>query len=186
MVAGNSTVYSRVIFPTTIVLLTLATHAVAQTSDTLIDIAQNAFRMSVVIELAGLFWIACEIVILFCMGVATRNLLMQPIPEKLSLTETDKRIAYAWIILFVSLSMAVLLRHVFVVPLPDALATIQGSGEGSMGLEIRSAYIIRARTHLFIWCLFITGWVALEIAIVVKGVSAYRTLRHLFHEREGA
>ena len=40
----------------------------------------------------------------------------------------------------------------------------------------------RTTLHLAIWSVFITGWVALEIAIVFAGLRAYRMLRGVLRE----
>lgn len=179
----RTTVHAVIIFAS----LTLSSLcATAQTNELLINSARKTFNTTVGIEFIGLFWIGCELAILFCLGVALRNLLAKPIPETLLLTRRDKRVALGYLIFFAILSVAILTRHLFIVPLPDAIRTIMESDSGEGVSEIKSAYIFRARTHLFIWFLFITGWAALEIAIVAKGVRAYRTLRQIFSEHQGA
>lgn len=178
---------SRVHSATAFISLTLLSFcASSQTSNVLIHAARRTFHFNIGIEVAGLFWIGCEIAILFCMSVATRHLLARPVPKRLLLTPQDRRIAIGSILFFVLLSIAVFARHLFIAPLPDAITTILESSPGERISDIKSAYVFRARTHLFIWCLFITAWVALEIAIVAKGVRAYNSLRQLFSGHEGA
>jgi len=179
----RSTDHAAILFAS----LTLSSlRATAQSSDLLINSARTTFYTTVGIEFVGLFWIGCEIAILFCLGVSARNLLTKPIPEKLLLTPRDKRVALSYLLFFTILSVTVMARHLFVAPLPNTIATILESASAEGLSEIKSASIFRARTHLFVWFLFITGWVALEIAIVSKGVQAYRTLRQLFSEHNGA
>lgn len=165
--------------------LLLSPFAASQTNEGLIDLARNTFRLNAGIEFAGVFWIGCELAILFCMSVATRHLLAKTIPSNLLLTRRDKSIAIGCVVFFVLLCVAVFARHFFIDPLPDAITKILEQNQGESVADIKSAYIFRTRTHLFIWCLFITGWVALEIAIVLKGVRAYRALHQLFGGHRG-
>lgn len=148
---------------TTLLVLTSAS-----AQDTaLVDKATAIFHEQLIIELAGLFWIAAELIILYCV-IAARRFLQElpsnapfrwPIPLGKFLTT-----------LFLLIAIFTLGRHFFITPLPDAIKA------GFTPESIRIAYLLRAHIHLFVWAVFITFWVVLESAIVYFGFQIYQIL----------
>ena len=126
-IAGKRMLQSR-LNPTIVFtsLLLFSPLASSQTNQGLIDVARNTFQLNVGIEIAGLFWIGCELAILFCMSVATCHLLAKTIPDTLVLTRRDKHIAVCFVAFFVLLCVSVFARHFFIDPLPDAISKILG------------------------------------------------------------
>ena len=140
--------------------------------------ARSRFRMEMLIEASGVFWIAAEVAILFCMTAAVRIFAMRPLPSGIALTEAERRRALCWAAGIAALAAAVFGRHLFVSPLPDAYGAIAAAGQ-DVRVLVEQAYALRAHIHVAIWCAFITAWVLLEIAIVVQGIRAYKGLKRL-------
>jgi hypothetical protein len=158
----------------------VATAAVADAVDPIVS-AWAEFRRDLLAESAGVFWIAAEIAILFCMGVALRVFGERPLPESIRLTHGEKRRALGAAAFVIVLSLFVYGRHAVLPPLPMAFRAIAASGE-HVTEAARKAYLLRAHVHIALWCSMIAAWVALEIAIVVQGVRVFRRLRALVRE----
>lgn len=140
--------------------------------------AQAQFRLELMIEASGVFWIAAELAILFCMTAAVRIFATRPLPSGIALSKAERRRAICWAAGIAALVVAVFGRHFFVAPLPDAYGAIAAAGKDVRAL-VEQAYTLRAHIHVAIWCAFITAWVLLEIAIVVQGLRAYKGIKRL-------
>ncbi len=143
-----------------------------------IEAAREQFRMEIVIEAAGLFWIAAEVAILFCMTVAVRIFATRPLPARISLTQSERKRAVLWGLALGILAAAIFARHLLIAPLPEAFSTIVMAGT-DVQARVEQAYNARTHIHIALWCGFIFAWVLLEIAIVVQGIRSYRCLRGL-------
>lgn len=164
----------------TLVLASLWTSALAsaQAAGGPIGRAGEQFRSELLIEAAGVFWIAAEVAILFCMTAAARIFATRPLPSRVSLTRAERRRALRWALAMVGLVAAVFGRHIFIAPLPEAFSAIAAAGDNVQALA-EQAYYTRTHIHVALWCGFITAWVLLEIAIVVQGIRAYKQLKGL-------
>ena len=140
--------------------------------------ARDQFRSELMIEASGVFWIAAEVAILFCMTAAVRIFATRPLPSRISLTRKERRRAIAWAIGMGALVAATFGRHLFIAPLPEAYSAIAAAGRDAR-LLAEQAYALRTHIHITLWCAFITAWVVLEIAIVVQGIRAYKNLKGL-------
>jgi hypothetical protein len=138
----------------------------------------RSFLLQTTAELAGLFWLAAELAILFAVLVARRHLAAEPLPIRLRLVPHERHRATCWVWAMAALTMAVLSRHLFLVPLPVLLAT-----DGLTGLNAAAALAqaihIRNGIHAILWTAFVAGWVILECAIVYHGLRVYQRLRRL-------
>ena len=150
----------------------------AQAAGTPIEDARDQFRMELIVEAAGVFWIAAEVAILFCMTVAVRILATRPLPSRISLTQSERRRALLWGLAMGVLTASIFGRHLLIAPLPEAFSTIVMAGT-DVQARVEQAYNARTHIHIALWCSFITAWVLLEIAIVVLGIRSYRHLREL-------
>ena len=150
----------------------------AQAADTPIDTAREQFRSELLIEAAGVFWIAAEVAILFCMTVAVRIFAARPLPTRVVLTQIERKRALFWGLALGALTASVFGRHLFVSSLPEAFSAIVAAGT-DVQVRVEQAYNARTHIHIALWCSFITAWVLLEIAIVVQGIRSYRHLRRL-------
>ena len=137
--------------------------------------ASRQFTQEFFIEAAGVFWIGAEVVILFVVTAALRHFNATPLPAIFALTSAEKRRAFWWAGGVALLCAATFGRHLFLTPIHTALAAIESPWDG----EVEALYFSRAHIHLTIWCLFISAWVALEVAIVFQGVRAFARLRRL-------
>ena len=158
--------------------VTACAAAGAQTADTPIETAREQFRFELLIEAAGVFWIAAEVAILFCMTVAVRIFAVRPLPERVSLTQRERRRAVVWGLALGALAVSVFGRHLLIAPLPEVFRVIVAAGT-DVQARVEQAYNARTHIHIALWCSFITAWVLLEIAIVVQGIRGYRHLREL-------
>ena len=149
-----------------------------------IDGAWVAFQREVLVESAGVFWIAAEIAILFFLGVAARIFGVRPLPQAIGLTRTEVRRAWGAGALVLALAAFVFGRHLVWPPLPSAFEAIAASGGDVLG-RARDAYIARAHAHAALWCSLITAWIVLEIAIVIQGVRVFGRLRAIVEETRG-
>ncbi len=143
-----------------------------------IETARAQFRSELLIEAAGVFWIAAEVAILFCMTVAVRIFAARPLPSRISLTRSDRKRAVLWGLALGLLAASIFGRHLLIAPLPEAFSAIVMAGTDVQD-RVEQAYNARTHIHIALWCSFITAWVLLEIAIVVQGIRSYRSLREL-------
>ncbi len=143
-----------------------------------IETAREQIRSELLIEAAGVFWIAAEVAILFCMTVAVRIFAARPLPSRISLTRSDRKRAVLWGLALGLLAASIFGRHLLIAPLPDAFSAIVMAGT-DVQARVEQAYNARTHIHIALWCSFITAWVLLEIAIVVQGIRSYRSLREL-------
>jgi len=140
-----------------------------------IAFAERLFRAELGIEVAGLFWIAAELAILFCMLVARFHVEHRPAQPAMSLDPRHRRQIHRWIAAFLLLTAAVLGRHLVISPLPAGVS--QATNEQALA----AAYATRIWVHNGVWFAFVTAWVVLETVIVYHGWRTYRSLRRLFH-----
>ena len=131
-------------------------------------------RQMLLVEGAGVFWIAAELAILFGVLVARRHISECPHEARVALTSTEKRRLCWGIVGVIGLFIAVFGRHWLVSPLQHALS------DGAGPEELLAAYALRMWIHQGVWFVFITAWVLLEAAIVYHGVRAYRHLLELY------
>lgn len=127
-----------------------------------------------VIETAGLFWIAVEMMILYAVLVARRFLGQHPLPTGLALTRYERRRAWVWSLSFAGIATLLYARHTVLAPLSQVL---EESGPHAVLSTVKAAYIRRVYEHLAVWSVFITLWVAFEMLIVYHGWRAFRLLR---------
>jgi hypothetical protein len=151
----------------------------------MIDRAWAEFRHETIVESFGIFWIAAEVAILFCMGVAARILEQRPLPKRPALTPRERRRAWTWAFAVCALAAFVYARHAFIAPLPVAFGSIADAGVDVVQLA-RNAYLSRAHIHVALWCALVVAWVALEIAIVAQGIRVYRRLEAVIAETRHA
>lgn len=159
----------------------MCARAVAQAGADAIERAHAQFRFELLMEVAGVFWIAAEIAILFGMTIATRILATRPLLPGISLTSAERRQALLWAAGLGVLVVTVFGRHAFIDPLPSAFTAIAETGI-NVREKIARAYAIRTHSHVAIWCLFIAAWVGLECAIVAQGIRAYGRLKGLIQD----
>jgi len=122
-------------------------------------------RIDLLVESAGLFWIAAELIVLFLVRAGKRHIETEPLPERFALTRVEKVWAVAWAVGFALLALLVLGRHFLTARIDPADATATLSANLHM--------------HLSTWAGFVTAWVVLEMLIVYHGWRGYRRLRHL-------
>lgn len=152
--------------------------ASAQAAGDPIGRAGEQFRLELLIEAVGVFWIVAEVAILYCMTAAVRLFATRPFPARISLTRAERRRALRWALTMMGLVAAVFGRHIFIAPLPEAFSAIAAAGDNVQTL-VEQAYYTRTHIHVALWCAFITAWVLLEIAIVIQGIRAYKHIRGL-------
>jgi len=143
-----------------------------------IDEAWRVFQRHLLLESAGVFWIAAELAILFTMMVAVRMFAERPVPTRLQLTRHERRLAIRMALLVLALAAFVYGRYLVQRPLPFAVIDL---AEGDAGLidSTRAAYLARAHVHAALWVTLVAVWVFLEAAIVIYGIKAFRRLRTL-------
>lgn len=137
-------------------------------------LANRLWSRDLMVETAGLFWIAAELAILYLVLLARFHVEHRPGQPVPRLTPKLRRRAWAWTAGFLLLCLAVGARF-YLYPLPDMLEAAlraQASPDDIAALYARWAY-----GHALIWCAFITIWVILEIAIVYQGRHVYLGLR---------
>jgi len=139
----------------------------------------RSFMLQTTAEMAGLFWLAAELAILFAVLVARRHLAAEPLPTRLRLIPRERRRATYWVWIMAALTMALLSRHLFLVPLPVLLATDAFAGPNAPA-TLSQALHLRNGIHHILWTAFVAGWVVLECTILYHGLHVYRRLRHLF------
>ena len=100
----------------------------AQAAGTPIEDARDQFRMELLIEAAGVFWIAAEVAILFCMTVAVRIFATRRLPSRVSLTQREGKRAVLWALALGVLAASVFGRHLLITPLPEAFSAIVIAG----------------------------------------------------------
>lgn len=110
------------------------------------------------VELAGVFWVAAELLILVLVCWGREHLATAPHCAVLRFTPAARRNLWLALACMGLLSLAVAARA-FYLPPPT--------------LEAVRAY---ALAHLVVWAGFVTVWVALECAIVYHGWRGYRVL----------
>jgi len=132
--------------------------------------AHAAIRFQIVptaaLEGVGLFWLGAELAILFFMLAARRHIQSRPLPHSFSLNQNERRRALIWMFCFAGFAAAVLARHVIHALSPPPSDTLP-------------LVVHRARVHMTVWSGFVTGWVALELAIVYQGYRGYTALKKL-------
>ncbi|HNR30680.1 MAG TPA: hypothetical protein PKI11_07305 [Candidatus Hydrogenedentes bacterium] len=133
------------------------------------------------IETAGLFWIAVEMIILYAVLLARRYLAEDSAFAELTLTARERRRAWAWGFLFTALCVFVFARHVPLAPLHRVL---EQHGTELPVAAFRECYTRRVHEHLLLWAGFVTAWVVLEAFIVYHGWRSYRLLRGLLSRAE--
>lgn len=144
-----------------------------------LSLANRLWSRDLMVETAGLFWIAAELAILYLVLLARFHVEHYPRESNPRLTPKFRRRARRWTAGFVVLCAAVAARF-YLYPLPHILETAlrnQASPNDIALLYARWAY-----THSLIWCAFITIWVVLEIAIVYHGRRVYIGLRKALTE----
>lgn len=156
--------------------------ALGQERYTVMARAWAEFRRELLVETAGVFWIAAELAILFGMTVAVRLFSERPVPDTLRLRRDEMRQAWAFGGVLAALCAVVYGRHLLFPPLPLAFESIGASGEDVFA-RAEAAYYAWAHTHIALWCALVVAWMALEAAIVVQGIRAFRRLRALAGER---
>lgn len=144
--------------------------------------ARAAHVEHLIVESAGLFWLGAELAILYAMLIARRHVTSRPAPKELSLSSAERTRAVMWIAAFGVLCVIVLLRHQL---LPSAQALILQSGSRYAAEEVIRVFTQRNREHLAVWASFVTGWVALEMAIVYQGCRVFQTIRTRLGTRRG-
>ena len=122
-------------------------------------------RMALIVETAGLFWIAAELAILVLVVAGRRHIGTEPLPERFALNANEKRRVLIVLVAFVAASCILLARH-FV---PHAVDTDHAA----------AVLLGRAHVHRAVWASFVTVWVLLETLIVYHGWRGYRRLRRL-------
>lgn len=154
----------------------------AQASEGLIQLAVSDFRSRMFIESIGIFWITAEIVILMLVVQAKRVLDTEKVPlPRLRLEGAGGWAAFSAgaVILVAALTFG---RHLIIEPMPRILerTIVELSNEDL----IVNAYTIRATIHTVVWSIFVTTWVALEVAIVFQGYRAYKNFARLFNHAQ--
>lgn len=123
-------------------------------------------RVDMLVETAGLFWIAAELAILFLVLAGCRHLETTPLAPQFNLTSRERYRLAVGAAAFVLLSAGVMARYAFPAPIaPEDAAAVLSN---------------RVHVHIAIWAAFVTTWVLLEILIVFHGWRGYRRLRRLF------
>lgn len=145
--------------------------------------ARAAHVEHVIVESAGLFWLGAELAILYAMLIARRQVFSSPAPSVLALSRKERRRAAGWGVAFGLFCLVVLLRHAV---LPAAYALVHQVGNACTTEDIVRVFTQRNREHLVVWASFVTGWVALESAIVYQGWRIFRTIRERFNTRGGS
>lgn len=119
-------------------------------------------RVDLLVESAGLFWIAAELVILFLVIAGRRHIDTEPAPVQFALTRAEKRRALAGSIGFALVSLVVLSRYF-----------LAREVEAETAAAVLSS---RVHIHIAVWASFVTVWVVLETVIVYHGWRGYRRL----------
>lgn len=160
-------------------IVTIAQLLLAQTGSPVLDAAWARFRREMVIEGAGLFWIAAELAILFAVTVGGRVLRQRPLPERLTLTRGERWLAIGLVACSAGLVALVFGRFLVTPPMPVAIEMAAELDRPEMPRAVYAALSEHTRVHVAIWCAFIAAWVGLETAIVVQGIRAFHALSRL-------
>lgn len=148
-----------------------------------LSLANRLWSRDLMVETAGLFWIAAELAILYLVLLARFHVEHHPREPSPRLTPKFRRRALVWTAGFLVLCLALIARF-YLYPLPDMLEAALRT-QASPG-DIALLYARWAYAHSLIWCAFITLWVVLETAIVYHGRHVYIGLRKALADRHPA
>lgn len=142
--------------------------------DEALAIAARMHRDHLLIESAGILWLAAEAGILVLVRAGRRHLDSTPLPAAFRPDAAARREALAAIAAIALLCAVVYGRHLLDTPAGELLAS------GALGAADAAARLAaQERLHLLVWGSFVAGWVALEFEIVRQGWRAYRRFRAL-------
>jgi hypothetical protein len=127
--------------------------------------AEAARARHFAVELAGVFWIAAELGILFLVRWGRAHLATDPHAARLQFTAPLRRELAAYTLVAALLAGAVVYRY-----LAADAAGIVASVDTAFRFE---------QTHLLFWAAFVAAWVGLEGAIVYHGARGYQRLATL-------
>ena len=139
-----------------------------------LSLASRLWARDLMVETAGLFWIAAELAILYLVLLARFHVEHRPNATVPFITPKFRRRAWVWTAAFLLLCLAIGVRF-YLFPLRDNLEAALHANANSH--DIAALYARWAYTHALIWCVFITIWVILEAAIVYNGRHVYLALR---------
>lgn len=143
-----------------------------------VTFAHSVFLEQMVFELAGLFWLLAELVILFAVLAARDHLKHNPTSPRLTLNRGLRKRAVLWGVCFALLVLLTQCRHLCWPPVYRVLLDHAPIIVPNIG-EMQAMFVARNHAHWGIWAGFIAGWVLLEILIVYHGYRGYRTLKTL-------
>jgi len=141
------------------------------------EYARQIHVQRVIIESAGLFWLLAELMILFWVLAGRKHLESHAESPRFAWSPALTRRALGWSFGFAGLALLTYGRHLV---WPPAHHLLQGGAvSGIPEAALLARFTCRAHEHLALWSLFVTGWIALEIAIVYHGWRGYQCLRAL-------
>ncbi|MBI4558316.1 MAG: hypothetical protein HY706_12110 [Candidatus Hydrogenedentes bacterium] len=135
-------------------------------------------RQLLLVEAAGVFWLAAELTILFLILVARRYTLSLPLPERLTLTQHEKRRAHIWCTAILAFTGLLVARYPLLGLWADPAGSLMQAGLPAS----RPQTTVIFQSHLLVWVVLITSWLALEILIVYNGWLVFRRIRDMLSE----
>ncbi len=127
-------------------------------------------RRRLLIESAGLFWLAAEVAILWAVWLAWRRVAAGR-TRLWPLTAYELGAGALGLATLALLSAYTLARHV------QPGAALAALNAGAPPPVVADAFRRVSLEHLALWSWFVLGWVVLEAVIVYTGWRAYRTWR---------
>ncbi len=141
-------------------------------ADFLLFLRQQQSRQYV-IEFAGVFWLAAELVLLAAVDTARCHLNKSPLTPHLVLDKHvfQKSMAAISLIIFMCL---------YVYGHGMSWGGIREGMAANLTPDVIAQMYHRAiLSHLTVWAVFVTGWVLLEVLIVIEGILVFRRLKQI-------
>ena len=141
-------------------------------ADFLLFLRQQQSRQYV-IEFAGVFWLAAELVLLAAVDTARRHLNKSPLTPHLVF---DKHVSEK---ILATLTITVFLYAYAYVHGKNWSVIREGIAANLTPDVIAQMYHRAILSHLTVWAVFVTGWVLLEVLIVIEGILVFRRLKQI-------
>lgn len=142
------------------------------TSEVLLFIGQQHSRQ-LTIEFVGVFWLVAEIILLAAVDTARRHLNKSPLTPHLVF---DKHVSEK---ILATLTITVFLYAYMYVHGKNWSVIREGIAANLTPDVIAQMYHRAILSHLTIWAVFVTGWVLLEVLIVIEGILVFRRLKQI-------
>lgn len=146
-----------------------------------INSASNTILMHhlepIIVELAGLFWLGAEAVILWFVQRAAQWLDSEP--RHPVFTRADARRLSRVLFLYAAGCLLWVARYLF----PMAWLPLGQAPRLPRPLPAPDTlYLVVEAQHLVFWGILVTAWVVVECVIVARGITVFRRLRHTLEQ----